>query len=449
MKIDSGDTAWLLASSALVLFMTPGLAFFYGGMTRAKSVLNMLMMSFGAIGLVSVLWVLYGYTLSFGTDAFHGLIGNLDHIGLAKTLSGDGAISGTIPTTVFAAFQLMFAIITVALISGAIADRTKFGAWMLFAGVWATVVYFPVAHWVFFFDDEKDSAGNIIAHHGGWLGDRLGVLDFAGGTAVHVNAGAAGLALALVLGKRHGWPKERFKPHNLPLVLIGAGILWFGWFGFNAGSAVAANNLSGIAFINTQVATAAAMLGWLIVEKLRDGHATTLGAASGAVAGLVAITPACASVNPLFAIILGALVGGICAVAVGLKYKLGFDDSLDVVGVHLVGGASGAILIGFFATATVTGGANGLFFGGGLTQLGKQTLAVVVVGLYSFILSWIIGKIIDKTMGFRISAEDEITGIDTTAHAESGYDFTSAGGSSGLIAAATAKPLASASAEKE
>jgi Amt family ammonium transporter len=449
MKIDSGDTAWLLASSALVLFMTPGLAFFYGGMTRAKSVLNMLMMSFGAIGLVSVLWVLYGYSLSFGTDAFHGLIGNLDHIGMAKTLTGDGAISGTIPTTVFAAFQLMFAIITVALISGAIADRTKFGAWMLFAGIWATVVYFPVAHWVFFFDDEKDKAGNIIAHHGGWLGDRLGVLDFAGGTAVHVNAGAAGLALALVLGKRHGWPKERFKPHNLPLVLIGAGILWFGWFGFNAGSAVAANNLSGIAFINTQVATAAAMLGWLIVEKVRDGHATTLGAASGAVAGLVAITPACASVNPLFAIILGALVGGICAVAVGLKYKLGFDDSLDVVGVHLVGGASGAILIGFFATATVTGGANGLFFGGGLTQLGKQTLAVVVVGLYSFILSWIIGKVIDKTMGFRISAEDEITGIDTTAHAESGYDFTSAGGSSGLIAAATAKPLASASAEKE
>ncbi|MDQ1652591.1 MAG: ammonium transporter, Amt family [Cryptosporangiaceae bacterium] len=449
MKIDSGDTAWLLASSALVLFMTPGLAFFYGGMTRAKSVLNMLMMSFGAIGLVSVLWVLYGYSLSFGTDAFHGLIGNLDHIGMAKTLTGDGAISGTIPTTVFAAFQLMFAIITVALISGAIADRTKFGAWMLFAGVWATVVYFPVAHWVFFFDDTKDSAGNVIAHHGGWLGDRLGVLDFAGGTAVHVNAGAAGLALALVLGKRHGWPKERFKPHNLPLVLIGAGILWFGWFGFNAGSAVAANNLSGIAFINTQVATAAAMLGWLIVEKVRDGHATTLGAASGAVAGLVAITPACASVNPLFAIILGALVGGICAVAVGLKYKLGFDDSLDVVGVHLVGGASGAILIGFFATATVTGGANGLFFGGGLTQLGKQTLAVVVVGLYSFILSWIIGKVIDKTMGFRISPEDEITGIDTTAHAESGYDFTSAGGSSGLIAAATAKPLASASAEKE
>jgi Amt family ammonium transporter len=449
MKIDTGSTAWILASSALVLFMTPGLAFFYGGMTRAKSVLNMLMMSFGAIGVVSILWVLYGYSLSFSTDAFHGLIGNLDAVGFkGATLTGATG-DGGIPITVFAAFQLMFAIITVALISGAIADRAKFGAWMVFAGVWATVVYFPVAHWVFFFGDAANP------DDGGWIADGIKALDFAGGTAVHVNAGAAGLALALVLGKRHGWPKERFKPHNLPLVLIGAGILWFGWFGFNAGSAVAANGQAGVAFINTQVATAAAMIGWLLVEKLRDGHATTLGAASGAVAGLVAITPACASVNPVGAIILGILTGALCAVAVGLKYKLGFDDSLDVVGVHLVGGATGAILIGFLATPTVTGilgdgtGPTGLFFGGGLDQLWRQVLAVIAVGAYSFILTYIIGKIIDKTMGFRISIEEEITGIDTTVHAESGYDFTSTGSGSGLASAAAAKPFATASAEKE
>jgi Amt family ammonium transporter len=424
--MDSGDTAWILASSALVLFMTPGLAFFYGGMVRVKSVLNMLMMSFGAIALVSVIWVLYGFTLAFGPDASNGLIGNFDHLGMADTLK---SVSGTLPTTAFSSFQLMFAIITVALISGAIADRAKFGAWMLFAGIWVTVVYFPVAHWVFFFD-----GGN-----GGWIADRLQALDFAGGTAVHVNAGAAGLALALVLGKRAGWPKERFKPHNLPLVLIGAGILWFGWFGFNAGSAVAANGQAGVAFINTQVATASALLGWIVVEKIRDGHATTLGAASGAVAGLVAITPACASVNPLGAIAVGLIAGAICAVAVSLKYRFGFDDSLDVVGIHLFGGATGALLIGFLATPTVTGiltpesgdGAAGLFYGGGLSQLGKQAIAVLAVGAYSFVLTWIIGKIIDKTMGFRISVEDEITGIDTTVHAESGYDFVGLGSGGG------------------
>jgi Amt family ammonium transporter len=437
MKIDTGNTAWLLASSALVLLMTPGLAFFYGGMTRVKSVLNMIMMSFGAIGVVSVLWVLYGYTLSFSTDAFHGLIGNLDHLGMEKTLTAATLASDGIPVTVFAAFQLMFAIITVALISGAIADRAKFGAWLVFAGVWATVVYFPVAHWVFFFDGGK----------GGWIGDRLGALDFAGGTAVHVNAGAAGLALALVLGKRHGWPKERWKPHNLPLVMIGAGMLWFGWFGFNAGSAVAANAQAGVAFLNTQVATAAAMLAWLLVEKIRDKHATTLGAASGAVAGLVAITPACASVNPFGAVILGLIAGALCAVAVGLKYKAGFDDSLDVVGVHLVGGATGALLIGFLATPTVTGILGlenppaGLLYGGGLTQLGKQAIAVVAVGAYSFIATWIIGKIINATMGFRVDTEVELTGIDTNVHAESGYDLiggASTASGAGLIAAAGA-----------
>jgi len=447
--MDSGDTAWILASSALVLFMTPGLAFFYGGMTRAKSVLNMLMMSFGAIALVSVLWVLYGYSLAFGEDAYGGLIGNLDHLGMKGTLH---ELSGTLPVTVFASFQLMFAIITVALVSGAIADRAKFGAWMVFVGLWATIVYFPVAHWVFFFGDLTTT------EDGGWLADTVGTLDFAGGTAVHVNAGAAGLALALVLGKRYGWPKERFKPHNLPLVLVGAGILWFGWFGFNAGSAVAANGQAGVAFLNTQVATAAAVLGWLVVEKLRYGHATTLGAASGAVAGLVAITPACASVNPLGAVAVGLIAGGLCALAVSLKYRLGFDDSLDVVGVHLVGGATGAILIGFLATPTVTGiltsdpsdGAAGLFYDGGFSQLGKQAIAVVAVGLYSFILTWIIGKLIDKTMGFRISTEDEVAGIDTTVHAETGYDFSGLGGGGGGAAApSTQRPLVGAGVEEE
>ncbi|BCJ34766.1 ammonium transporter [Actinocatenispora thailandica] len=412
--MNSGDTAWVLASGALVLLMTPGLAFFYGGMVRARSVLNMIMMSFATIGLVSVLWVLYGFSLTFGPDSFAGLIGNFDYVGLKGTLDAlTGPDHHQIPLLVFGAFQLMFAIITPALITGAIADRARFGAWMIFAGVWVTVVYFPVAHWVFDFAGGK----------GGWIGDRLGALDFAGGTAVHVNAGAAGLALALVLGKRHGWPKERFKPHNLPLVLLGAGLLWFGWFGFNAGSALAANGTAGTAFMNTQVATGAAMLGWLVVERIRDGKATTLGAASGAVAGLVGITPACAALNPLMSVVLGVVCGAVCAMAVGLKYKLGFDDSLDVVGVHLVGGALGSLLIGLLATATVTGGPSGLLFGGGLTLLGKQVIAVLAVGVYSFGLSWVIGKVIDKTIGFRLAPEDEAAGIDGAEHAEGGYDW--------------------------
>jgi Amt family ammonium transporter len=422
--INSGDTAWVLASSALVLLMTPGLAFFYGGMVRSRSVLNMLMMSFSTIALVSVLWVLYGFSLSFAPDAFHGLIGNLDYVGLKGTLAAvTGPKDHQTPLLAFSAFQLMFAIITPALISGAIADRAKFGGWLLFVGLWVTFVYFPVAHWVFMFDN-----GN-----GGWIGDRLKALDFAGGTAVHVNAGAAGLALAIVLGKRIGWPKDRFKPHNVPFVLLGAGLLWFGWFGFNAGSALAANSLSATAFVNTQVATAAALLGWILVERLRDGKATTLGAASGAVAGLVGITPACASLNPLMSVVLGLVVGAVCALAVGLKYKFGFDDSLDVVGVHMVGGAVGALLIGFLATATVTGGPEGLFFGGGLAQLGRQAIAVVAVGVYSFVLSWVLGKIVDKTVGFRLNRDDEATGIDSVEHAESAYDF------GGLIAGHAAR----------
>jgi Amt family ammonium transporter len=428
MPETAGNTAWILASSALVLLMTPGLAFFYGGMTRAKSVLNMLMMSFGAIALVSVLWVLYGFSLSFSTDAFAGLIGNLDYAGMSGVIDNP---TDALPTTVFSSFQLMFAIITVALISGAIADRAKFGGWMLFTGLWATVVYFPVAHWVFFFGDAETTTD------GGWIADHLGALDFAGGTAVHVNAGAAGLALALVLGRRSGWPREAFRPHNLPLVMLGAGLLWFGWFGFNAGSALAANGQAGLAFINTQVATAAALIAWIATEKIRDGHATTLGAASGAVAGLVAITPACASVNPVGAIVVGLVAGAVCALAVGLKYRFRYDDSLDVVGVHLVGGAVGSLLIGFLATATATGilGAEdppeGLLYGGGLAQLGKQAVAVVAVLAYSFVVTYILGKVVDKTIGFRVSEEDEHAGVDTTIHAESAYDFTALAGSGG------------------
>jgi Amt family ammonium transporter len=407
--MDSGDTAWLLASSALVLLMTPGLAFFYGGMVRAKSVLNMIMMSFACIGIVSILWVLFGYSLAFkGTNP---LIGDFSAIGLNGTLK---TLSGTTPELVFSAFQLMFAIITPALISGAIADRAKFSGWVLFSALWVTIVYFPVAHWVFYFND-----GN-----GGWIGDRLGAFDFAGGTAVHINAGAAGLACALVLGKRRGWPKEPMRPHNLPLVLLGAGLLWFGWFGFNAGSAVAANGLAGIAFMNTQVATAAAAMAWIATEKFRDGRPTTLGVASGAVAGLVAITPACGSVSPMGAIAIGIAAGVLCCLAVGLKFRYGFDDSLDVVGVHLVGGIVGTLLIGFFATKDVTS-ADGLFYGGGLTQLGKQAIAAGAVLAYSFILSYILAQFVQKTIGFRISEEEEVTGIDQSEHAETGYDFAS------------------------
>src|SRR6187401_476107 len=317
--MNTGDTAWVLASSALVLLMTPGLAFFYGGMVRSKSVLNMLMMSFVTIGIVSMLWVLYGFSVAFGTEN-SGLWGGFGWAGMEHLTTTEVTINGGqygIPLLVFAAFQLMFAVITPALISGAIADRAKFGTWMIFVALWVSIVYFPVAHWVFDFGD-KDGNG------AGWLAAR-GVLDFAGGTAVHVNAGAAGLALALVLGKRIGWKKDPMRPHNLTLVMLGAGLLWFGWFGFNAGSAIAAGTTAATVWVNTMVATAAASLSWLITERIRDGHATSLGAASGVVAGLVAITPSCSSVSPVGAIIVGVLAGVICALAVGLKYKLGFD----------------------------------------------------------------------------------------------------------------------------
>jgi ammonium transporter, Amt family len=441
-EISGGDTAWVLAASALVLLMTPGLAFFYGGMVRAKSALNMIIMSFLCIALVSVLWVLYGYSLAFGTDAGgFGLIGNLESLGLRNIEIN--TLSGTIPAFVFVAFQMMFAIITVALISGAIADRAKFGAWTLFAGFWATLVYFPIAHWVFYFGPTTDPGD------GGWIADHLGAIDFAGGTAVHVNAGAAGLALAFVLGRRIGFKRETMRPHNLPLVMLGAGLLWFGWFGFNAGSALAANGTAGLAFINTQVATAAAVLGWLLVEKFRDGHPTTLGAASGVVAGLVAITPACAAVSPLGAIGVGLAAGVACAFAVGLKYRFGYDDSLDVVGVHLVGGMVGSLIIGLLATGA-RGAPQGLLYGGGLTLLGKQAIAVVAVLGYSLVVTFIIGKVIDMVVGFRVAQDDEVSGIDLVEHAETAYDLNTiqAGSTRPPATTAAATPTGAPNSEK-
>lgn len=421
--LNTGDTAWVLASTALVLLMTPGLALFYGGMVRAKSVLNMMLMSMITIGIVSVLWVIYGFKLAFGYKDNSQWFGEFSLSGLGSAvneLTNNGGVY-PIPLLAFAAFQLMFAIITPALISGAIADRTKFTAWAVFVTVWSTLVYFPVAHWVFAFGNK---VGDTVTG-AGFLAAR-GVEDFAGGTAVHINAGAAGLALAIVLGRRIGWRKESMRPHSMPLVLVGAGLLWFGWFGFNAGSALGANGVAALALLNTQVAAAAAALGWLLVEKIRDGHPTSLGVASGVVAGLVAITPACAFVAPWAAVLIGLFAGIFCALAVGLKYIFNFDDSLDVVGVHLIGGLWGCLSIGFFGSSSINSlGLDGLFYGGGAALLGKQAFGAFFVLIYSFIATLIIGLIIDKTIGFRVKPEAEIAGIDYDQHAETGYELTS------------------------
>ena len=425
--MDSGDTAWMLASSALVLLMAPGLAFFYGGMVRAKSVLNMMMMTFIAMAIVPVVWFLYGYSLSFDDDAKWGLIGKLGLVGLHGITPS--SLTGTIPTYVFVIFELTFAIVTVALISGAVADRMKFSAWALFVPIWLTVVYFPVAHWVFAFDGEDTK--------GGWIANNLGALDFAGGTVVEISSGASALALALLVGRRVGWKRDPMRPHNLPAVLLGAGLLWFGWIGFNAGSALGANELAGLALINTVGAGAAAMLGWLAVEVIRDKKGTSFGAASGVVAGLVAITPSCGSVSPLGSLAVGLLAGSVCAFAIGLKYKLGYDDSLDVVGVHLVGGIVGTLLIGLLATGTAVAvlgfGRAGLLYGGGLGQLVRQAVAVVVVLAYAFICTYLIGSVIDKTIGLRVSEEDEVTGIDQVEHLETAYDHVGSAGGSHLL----------------
>jgi Amt family ammonium transporter len=430
LELNSGDTAWILTSAALVLLMTPGLALFYGGMVRAKSVLNMMMMSFGALGVVTLLWVVYGYSMAFGNDVGAGLLGNPgEFFGLKGLMTDDPDAS--YPVMAFVAFQVVFAIITAALISGAIADRARYATWLIFVVLWITIVYFPIAHWVFDFTLTDDAGATT--HTGGWIANQLSAIDFAGGTAVHINAGAAGLALAIVLGKRIGFRREPMRPHNLPLVMLGAGLLWFGWFGFNAGSALSAGNTASVVWVNTMVATSAAVIGWLVTERIRDGHPTSLGAASGAVAGLVAITPSCSSVSPIGAIFLGAIAGVLCALAVGLKYKLGYDDSLDVVGVHLVGGLWGTIAVGFFLSPDSPAGVSyeksGLFYGGGADQLWRQVVGALAVMVTSFVLTYLIGLLLQKTIGFRVSEEDELTGVDETEHAESGYDLNTLGAS--------------------
>ena len=431
MVINSGDTAWMLASTALVLLMTPGLAFFYGGMVRTKSVLNMMMMSMISIGVVSVLWVIYGFELAFGYKANSPWYGAISFSGLGGAVNDFTNNGGLypIPVLVFAAFQLMFAIITPALISGAIADRAKFTSWAVFVAIWSTIVYFPVAHWVFAFGNK---VGDTVTGTGFLAGK--GLEDFAGGTAVHINAGAAGLALAIVLGKRVGWRKESMRPHSLPLVMLGSGLLWFGWFGFNAGSALAANGTAALAFMNTQVATAAALAGWLLVEKIRQGHPTSLGASSGAVAGLVAITPACAFVAPWAAVVIGLFAGIFCSLAVSLKYNFNVDDSLDVVGVHLVGGIWGSLAIGLFGASAVNSiGLDGLFYGGGTALLVKQGVGVGLVAAYSFIATLIIGYAIEKTIGFRVKRDVEVAGIDLNEHAETAYEMTSSSRGGSLL----------------
>jgi Amt family ammonium transporter len=414
--IDSGNTAWLLAASALVLLMAPGLALFYGGLVRSKSVLNMMMMTFGSLAVIVLVWTLVGYSLAFGDDVGLGLVGDpTQYFGLGDLMAEQTFGETGVPLILFAVFQGLFCVITGALVSGAIADRARFGAWLVFVGVWTVVVYAPVAHWVFDF-----SAGD---HVGGWLANEVGTIDFAGGMAVEICSGASALALALVLGPRVGFGKESMRPHNLTLVMLGAGLLWFGWFGFNAGSALGANQTAAVVFTTTLLAGAGGSLGWLLLERLRYGHATSLGAASGLVAGLVAITPSCGSLSPLGAIAMGLVAGVVCALAVGLKYRFGYDDSLDVVGVHLVGGLVGTFGIGLIATAAAPTGVDGLFYGGGLDQLGRQLLGGGVVLVYAFVLSGIIGYVVHKTMGFRIDEDHEVSGIDLVVHAETAYDL--------------------------
>ncbi|MCV7370144.1 ammonium transporter [Mycolicibacterium duvalii] len=432
--LSAGDTAWVLTSAALVLLMTPGLAFFYGGLSRQKSVLNMMMMSFGSMGLVSVIYVLWGYSMSFasahtGESDILGIFDNPFALfgvsQLTEVREVDGVDTfvlggfGTVPAIVWVAFQLTFAVITVALISGAVAERMKFGTWLLFGGIWVTLVYFPLAHMVWGGGLLSGSESGIAAKLFGV--DDEGVanvspIDFAGGTVVHINAGMAALVLALLLGKRTGFGRTAFRPHNIPFVMLGAALLWFGWFGFNVGSEGAADMLAGAVWVNTTAATAAAMLAWLLVERIRDGHATSVGAASGIVAGLVAITPACGSLSAIGSLILGAVAGVLSALAISLKYKFGYDDSLDVVGVHLVAGLWGTVAIGFLATET------GLFYGGGIEQLIVQIVIAAVAVVFTGVMTAIIAFIV-KPLGWRVSKEDEDTGIDETEHAETAYEL--------------------------
>ncbi len=422
--MDTGDTTFVLVSSALVMFMTPGLALFYGGMVRAKNILGTLMQSIFALGLVSILWVVIGYTLAFGPDK-GGLIGGLDFLGFSGVGAEPNAdLAPTIPHTTFAIFQMMFAIITPALITGAFAERMKFSGYVAFTALWLVLVYAPVAHWVW--------------APGGWIRE-LGVLDFAGGTVVHINAGIAALASVLVIGKRKGFGRDAFVPHNLPLTILGTGILWFGWFGFNAGSALGASGLASSAFLATNMGAAAGACGWALMESRKDRKPTTLGVASGAVAGLVAITPAAGFVGPMAAIAIGAAGGVICAAAVRLKFRFGYDDSLDVVGVHLVGGIVGALLTGVFADAALNpAGADGLLAGGGVALLGKQVIGIAVTLVFSFVASFVLLKLVDATVGLRVTEEEEHQGLDLTMHQETGYALSDGGGSAVHAPAATA-----------
>ena len=408
MTIDSGDTAWLLACTALVLLMTPGLAFFYGGMVRAKNVLAMLMQSYVCIAVVSVTWVLLGYTLAFGDG--NGLLGGFRFTGLAHTAEPVPGFTLTVPPLLFMAFQLMFAVITGALIAGAVADRVRLGPFIAFIALWSVVVYAPLAHWAF--------------SPSGWLA-KLGALDFAGGTVVEIDCGAAGLAFALVVGRRRGWPREAMPPHSLPLTMLGAGLLWFGWFGFNAGSALHADGLAVNALVATHLAGVGGMLSWLALERYRTGSATTLGGASGAIAGLVAITPACGFLAPLPALLLGAVAGAVCLFAVQVKFRFGYDDSLDVVGVHFVGGVLGMLAVGLAASSGVNAAVTheGLLYGGGLWLLGRQAVAVLAATAWAFGASWLLAKGLDLVWHLRVAEEDEYLGLDQALHAEAAYDL--------------------------
>jgi Amt family ammonium transporter len=403
MKIVPGDVAWLLGSTALVMFMTPGLALFYGGLVRAKNVLGTMAQSFVALAIVTVTWVLVGYTLAFGPGS--GLVGGLAHVGLAGVGASPSAFAPTVPASAFATFQLMFAVITPALITGAVAERMRFGGYVAFLALWSILIYAPVAHWVW---------------GGGFLGaNGIGALDFAGGTVVHVNAGAAALAAILYLGPRRGHPSRPFVPHNVPMVLLGAGILWFGWFGFNAGSALTAGGLASSAFVATQLGAAAGVVGWLVPDRLRHRRASSIGAVTGGVAGLVAITPAAGFVTPLAALAIGATAGLVCFGAVELKQRLRMDDSLDVVGVHLVGGIVGALLTGVFASVAV----NAAGGDASVLQLGRQAVAVLVTFAFSFGGTLAILALVGRTIGIRISAEDEERGLDIAEHGERAYAF--------------------------
>jgi ammonium transporter, Amt family len=405
MHIDTGDTAWLLGCTALVLFMTPGLAIFYGGMVRSKHVLAMLAQNFAVVAVVSIVWALLAYTVAFGH--WNGLLGDTRFAGFAHPREPVPGLHLTVPPLAFAAFQMMFAVITAALLTGAAADRMRFGPFLLFAALWSLIVYAPLAHWVF--------------SPTGWLA-RQGVLDFAGGTVVETNAGASALALVLVLGRRRGWPREAMAPHSLPLTLLGAGILWFGWFGFNAGSALASGDLAAQALISTHLAGCGGLLGWIALEKRATGHATTLGAASGAVAGLVAITPAAGFVNSVAAIAIGFLAGVAGLYAVRLKFRLGYDDSLDVVAVHGVCGVLGTLAVGICASRSVNAAGHGLIDGGGFALLGHQALAVVVAASFAFAATALIAVAVQRTIGLRVAPQVELQGLDMAIHAETAYE---------------------------